>query len=152
MTLGSSVTTTAGTVANAMQPWLAWTPTLSWTLNGLTNNSKYTRIGETVYFNLNVVSTGTIVPSGNFTFTLPIQPIQGGGLSGSFFIASTNYPITAAYNTINTTATVYVPTATSTAANTALTALPLTSTVNPLGTSTIALNRTINISGFYEVA
>jgi len=132
--------------------WTTWTPTLSWTLNGSSNSSKYIQIGKTVYFNFIVQSTGTITPSGTFTFTLPVQPIQGGISNGYFSVASTNYPINATFNPVNTTAYVYVPTATSVTANTPLTSLALTSSIVTLGTVTIAANRYVNISGFYEVA
>lgn len=132
--------------------WTTWTPTLSWTLNGSSNSSKYIQIGKTVYFNFIVQSTGTITPSGTFTFTLPVQPVQGGFSNGYFSVASTNYPINATFNTVNTIASVYVPTATATTANTPLTSLALTSSIVTLGTVTTAANRYVNVSGFYEVA
>jgi hypothetical protein len=132
--------------------WTTWTPTLSWTLNGSSNSSKYIQIGKTVYFNFIVQSTGTITPSGTFTFTLPVQPIQGGISNGYFSVASTNYPINTTFNTVSTTAYVYVPTATSVTANTPLTSLALTSNIVTLGTVTTTANRYVNISGFYEVA
>ena len=132
--------------------WSSWTPTLSWTLNSFSNSSKYIQIGKTVYFNFVVQSTGTITPTGTFTFTLPVQPLQGGLVTGYFQYASTNYPINATFNTVNTTASVYVPTATSVTANTPLTSLALTSSIVTLGTVTTAANRYVNVTGFYEVA
>jgi hypothetical protein len=152
VTLGSSPSTTAGTVALGLTAWNSWTPTLSWTLNSSTNSSEYKTVGKTVYFNFSVASTGTITPSGTFTFTLPVQPTQGGYVYGNWQVGSVNYPISASFNSSNTTATVYVPTATSVTANTALSSLALTSAIIPLGATTTAANRTINISGFYEVA
>jgi hypothetical protein len=136
--------------------WSSWTPTLSWTLNSLTNRSEYIQIGKTVYFNLDLSSTGTISPSGTFTFTLPVQPTQSAWVSGNwsvgYYPGVSNYPITVSFNAGSTTATMYVPTATSTTANTALSSLSLTSAIIPLGATTTATGRTINITGFYEVA
>jgi len=148
----TNLTTDLGNKLTNPGAWTAWTPTLSWTLNGLTNSSEYIQIGKTVYFNLSLVSTGTISPSSTFTFTLPVQPVQSGHVHGNWQGAGTNYPINASFGTFNTTATVYVPTATSTTANTALSSLALTSSIIPLGTSTGVANRSVNISGFYEVA
>jgi hypothetical protein len=152
VTLGSSPYTTVGTVALGLTAWNSWTPTLSWTLNGFSNSSEYKTVGKTVYFNFSVSSTGTITPSGTFTFTLPVQPTQGGYVYGNWQVGSVNYPISASFNPVNTTASVSVPTATSTTANTALSSLALTSSIIPLGTVTTSANRSINISGFYEVA
>jgi hypothetical protein len=121
-------------------------------MNGLTNSSKYIQIGKTVYFNFVVASSGTTAPSGQFTFTLPVQPKQGGWVYGNFEAASTEYPISVSFNSANTTASVYVPTATATTANTPLTSLALTSSIITLGTVTTAANRAVNVSGFYEVA
>ena len=132
--------------------WTSWTPTLSWTMNSLTNNSKYIQIGKTVYFNFSISSTGTTSPSGQFTFTLPVQPVVTSYVTGNFQAAGTNYPITASFNSFSTTCYVSVPTATSTTANTPLSSLPLTSSIVTLGTVTTSGSRTVNISGFYEVA
>ena len=148
----TNLTTDLGNKLTNPGAWTSWTPTLSWTMNGLTNSSKYIQIGKTVYFNLVLTSSGTIAPSGTFTFTLPVQPLQGGLVTGYFQYASTNYPINATFNTVNTTASVYVPTATSVTANTPLTSLALTSSIVTLGTVTTAGNRYVNVSGFYEVA
>jgi hypothetical protein len=140
------------TLADNQTAWTAWTPTLSWTLAGSTNSSEYKQIGKTVYFNLFIISSGTVTVSGTFTFTLPVQPTFGGHVYGNWQVASSNYPIVASFNPVNTTATVSVPTATSVTANTALSSLALTSSIIPLGTITTAANRSINITGFYEVA
>jgi len=152
----STIGSVSGTTLAANQTaWSTWTPTLSWTLNGLTNSSEYKQIGKTVYFNLSLVSTGSITPSGGFTFTLPVQPTQSGSVSGSWFAASTYYPITALFGTSNTIATVYVAAATAStapAANTAVSSQQVSSSIIPLGSVTTTANRSISISGFYEVA
>jgi hypothetical protein len=149
----STIGGVSGTTLAANQTtWTSWTPTLSWTLAGSTNSSEYKQIGKIVYFNLSIASSGAVTVSGTFTFTLPVQPTSGGWVYGNFNTPTGNYPISASFNTVNTTATVYVPTATSTTANTALSSLALTSAIIPLGTSTGAVNRSVNISGFYEVA
>jgi hypothetical protein len=149
----STIGSVSGTTLAANQTvWTSWTPTLSWTLAGSTNSSEYKQIGKTVYFNLSISSSGAVTVSGTFTFTLPVQPTMNGWVYGNFNTPTGNYPISASFNTISTTATVYVPTATSTTANTALSSLALTSSIIPLGTVTTSANRSINISGFYEVA
>jgi hypothetical protein len=133
--------------------WTSWTPTLSWTFAGVTNSSKYIQIGKTVYFNFNISASSTITPSGQFTFTLPVQPIQNGAsLTGFFQVASTNYSITGNYSSSTNMAFLTVPTATATTANTPLSVLSLTSSIVTLGTVTTTANRSVSVSGFYEVA
>lgn len=149
----STIGGVSGTTLAADQTgWTSWTPTTSWTLNGLTNNSKYKQVGKTVYFNLNLVSSGTITAPIGFTFTLPSQPLANGHFYGQFTYGGNVYSIMSIHNSVSTSASIFVPTATSLTANTPLKALSLTSSTVGLGTDLTAQGRVITVSGFYEVA
>lgn len=152
VTVGSYPYTTAGIVAEGFVGWNPWTPTTTWTLNTLTNSSKYKQVGKTVYFNLRLISTGTITAPTGFTFTLPSEPLSMGHFYGTFFYNTDYYSIIALLGPGTSVASVYVPTATSVTANTALKSVSLTSSTIPLGTDLTAKSRFITINGFYEVA
>jgi len=145
-------------IAATQTAWSTYTPTLGgtgWTWTG-TAAGRYKQLGKTVFFSLTYTSSATLTAgSSPLTFTLPVTALSGGtggNANGTFgTLAGYSYNIQASISSNLNVLYLYTPGSNTAASNQGLPLLGLQSGLTFLGSGSAA-SRTIQLSGFYEVA